>query len=137
MRGPYGHRTVPARKSSMFFISYGVRAGPARVPYGSLRTRKGIDTTRIGKTPARASYLAVQGPFRSLTGPAGAVRGLFTISKPVRGPLAYNACIKTLRAPYGQAKFVRCRTGPVSGRMIFVQNSQGTAREQPLRGPGV
>ena len=31
MRGPYGHRTGPARKSSIFFISYGTRTGPVRV----------------------------------------------------------------------------------------------------------
>ena len=90
MGTPCGARTVPARKSSMFFISYGTRTGPVRDPQrcrtAALRRRKGIDTTRIGKTPARASYLAVRGPYGPLTGPAGAVRGLFTISKPVRGP---------------------------------------------------
>ena len=36
VRCPYGRRTGPARESQMFFISYGARAGPARVPYGSL-----------------------------------------------------------------------------------------------------
>ena len=33
---PCGHRTSPVRESSMFFISYGARAGPAKVPYDSL-----------------------------------------------------------------------------------------------------
>ena len=42
------------------------------------------------------------------------------ISKPVWGPLAYNACIKTLRVPYGKATFVR----PV--------NSPRTARTKPV-----
>ena len=32
VRCPYGHRTDPARESSMFFISYRTRAGPARGP---------------------------------------------------------------------------------------------------------
>ena len=32
---------------------------------------------------------------------------------------------------YGAAR------GPVSGRTIFVQNNLWTAREQPVRGPGV
>ena len=34
---------------------------------------------------------------------------------------------------YGAA---RARTGPVGGRTIFVQNSPGISREQPVRGPG-
>ena len=64
-----------------------------------LRTRKWIDTSRIGKNPARASYLAEQGPYGPLTTPARAVHGLFTISKPVRGPVAYNAL--KLYGPHG------------------------------------
>ena len=59
----------PARESS--FFSY--PTGPVRDPQGCrttpLRTRKGIDKTRIGKNPARVSYLAVR-----------AVHELFTIS---------------------------------------------------------
>ena len=98
----------------MFFISYGTRTGPVRDPQGcytaTLRTRKGIDTTRIGKTRAQASYLAVRGPYRPLMGTAGAVYGLFTIPKPVRGPLVYNALLKLY--------------GPRMGR----QNSHGAAR---------
>ena len=81
----------PARESSMFFISYGTHTGPVRDPQGrrrttSLRTRKGIDTARIDKNPARASYLAVWGPYGPLTVPARAVHGLFRISKSIRGP---------------------------------------------------
>ena len=39
-------------------------------------------------------------PYRVLTGcSVWAVHRLFTISKPIRGPQGYNACIKTLRAP--------------------------------------
>ena len=53
------------------------RKGPA-----PLRTRTGIDTTIIGKNPARASYLAIRG----CTGPLRSPHGLFTIAKPVRGP---------------------------------------------------
>ena len=83
VRCPYGHRAGPARESSRLFVSYGFRAGSVRDSQGCrtapLRTGKVIDTTRIGKNPARASYLAVWGPAR-------AVHGLITISKPVRGP---------------------------------------------------
>ena len=82
VRASYG----PVRESSMFFISYGIRTGPLRDPQGCrtapLRAGKGIDTTRIGKNPARASYLSVRGPYRLFTD----VHGLITISKPVRGP---------------------------------------------------
>ena len=56
------------------------RAMPARGPVldsqrcrtVSLRTRKGIDTSIIGKNLARASYLAVRGPYGPLTGPTRA-----------------------------------------------------------------
>ena len=61
-----GHRTGPARESSMFFISYGIRTGP-----------------------------------------------------------------------YGEAKFVRRRTGPVRAPWVDVRFLFKTAREQPVRGPAV
>ena len=71
VRAPHGNLQC-------FFISYGACTGPVRDPQGCrmapLRTRKGIDTTIIGKNPARASYLTVRGPYGPHTGP----RGLFT-----------------------------------------------------------
>ena len=74
VRASYG----PVRESSMFFISYGTRTGPVRDPQGCrttpLRTRKGIDTTRIGKNPARASYFAVREPYGPRTVPVRAVQ---------------------------------------------------------------
>ena len=77
-RTPRAPRAMPVR------ASYGARTGPVRDPQGCrtgpLRTRKGIDTTIIGRNPARASYLAVRGPYGPRTGPAGAVHGLFMIS---------------------------------------------------------
>ena len=81
--------------------------GPVRDPQGcrtaALRTRKGIDTTRISKTPARASYLAVRAP-----------QGLFT------------GCLQSLN-PYGAHKLIMHALklyGPRTGR----QNSYGAAR---------
>ena len=71
-----------------------------------LRTRKGIDTTRIGKNAARASYLAVRG----LRSP----HGLFT------GSLVFQN-------PYGTRKLILHALklyGPRTGR----QNSYGAAR---------
>ena len=92
-RTPRVPRAVPVRSSygprtGIFNVFHHLRDpyGPVREPQGCrtapLRTRKGIDTTIIGKNPARASYLAARCPY----GPARAVRGLFTISKPVREP---------------------------------------------------
>ena len=133
---PCGHRTGPVRESSMFFISYGTRTGPVRDPQGCrtapLRTRKGIDTTRIGKNPARASYFAVRGR----TGPVRGPHGLFT------------GCLKSLN-PYGARKLIMHALklyGPRTGR----QNSYGAARgpcgprewtydfcsKQPVNSPG-
>ena len=107
MGTPCGHRTGPARKPSMFFISFGTRTGPVRDPQGcrtaALRTRKGIDSTRIGKTPARASYLAARAP-----------QGLFT------------GCLQSLN-PCGARKLIMHGLklyGPRTGR----QNSYGVAR---------
>ena len=138
VRCRYGHRAGPARESSRFFISYGTHTGPARDPQGCrtapLRTRKGIDTTRVGKIPHGCRIWSCYG---ARTVPTRAVHGLFTICKPVRGPKTYNACIKTLRAPYGEAKSERRRTGPVQTPWVDVRLLLKTTREQPVRGPGV
>ena len=89
-RIPWVPRSMPARESSMFFISYGTRTGhvcdPQRCRKAPLRTCKGIDTTKIGKIPHGRRILAVRDPHGPLTVPARAVHGLFTISKPVWGP---------------------------------------------------
>ena len=84
---PTRHRTGPARESSMLFIFYGTHTRPVRDPQGCrtapLRTRKGIDTTIIGKNPARASYLAVRAPHGPRTGCSRAVYNLKTRTGPV------------------------------------------------------
>ena len=107
--------------------------GSIRGPYG---TRKGAPCGQVRELTQPELAKIPHGrriwPYGARTGPARAVHGLITISKPVRGPHSYNACIKTLRAPYGEAKFVRRRTGPVDIRFLFK-----TAHEQPVRGPGV
>ena len=98
----------------MFIITYGTRTGPVRDPQGwrtaPLRTRKGIDPTIIGKNPARASYLAVRGPY----GPLRPPHGLFT------------GCLQYLN-PYGARRLIMHAFklyGPRTGR----QNSYGAAR---------
>ena len=76
-RTPRIPRAAPVQEFSMFFISYGARMGPMRDPQGCraapLRTRKGIDINIIGKNPARASYLAIRGPYEPRTGCSRAV----------------------------------------------------------------
>ena len=137
MRGPCGHRMGPARKSSMFFISYGTRTGPCRTRKGAVRQPyrhvRELTQPELAKLPHGRRIW----PYGALTGPTGAVHGLFTICKHVRGPLAYSACIKTLRAPYGEAKFVLRHTGPMRVPWMDVRFLFKTAREQPVRGPGV
>ena len=110
VRCPCGRRTGLARESQMFFISYGIRTGPVRDPQGCraapLRARKGIDTTRIWKNAAWASYVAVRGPY----GP----RALFT------------GCLWYLN-PNGARELIMHALklyGPRTGR----QNSYGAAR---------
>ena len=124
MRCPCGHRTSPAQESSMFFISYRTRVWPARVPWHNHNWQK----SRTG---------VVSWPYGARTGPLRSPHGLFTISKPVWDPSVYNACIKTLQAPYGEAKFILHRTGPVRAPWVDVQFLFKTAREQPIRAPGV
>ena len=86
VRAPYGPRTGIFNAFHILWDPYGARAWPARCRTAPLRTHKGIDTMIIGKNPAQASYLAVRRRYGPLTVPARAVHGLFTISKPVRGP---------------------------------------------------
>ena len=75
-----------ARESPMFFISYRTHMGPVQDLQGvpCVQTCKAINTIKICKNPARASYVAVRGPYGPLMVPAQAVHGLFKISKPVR-----------------------------------------------------
>ena len=105
MGTPCGARTVPARKSPMFFISYRARAGPGT----------GVVFGRTG--PVRAPQGLFMGCLQSLN---------------LYG--ARNLIMHALKL-YGEAKFVRRRTGQapwVDVRFLFK-----TAREQPVRGPGV
>ena len=111
---------MPARQShgprTIIFNVFNILREPCgnvRDPQGCrttpLRTRKGIETTRIGKIPARASYMAVRGPYEPLTDP----HGLFT------GCLQYQI-------PFGARKLIMHALklyGPRTGR----QNSYGTA----------
>ena len=126
MRCPYGHRTGPAREFSMFFTFYGTHTGPMYDPQGCrtapLWTRKRIDTNRIGKNPARASYLAAQSLHRLFTG------CLWFLN-------LYGACKLIMHA----LKLYGPRTGRQNSYGACADSMSGgtTAWEQPVWGPGV
>ena len=133
---PYGSRTGPAWESQMFFISYGIRTVPMQDLQGwrkaPLPACKRIDTTRICKNPAWASYVVVRGQYGPPVGSAQVVHRVFMISKPVRGRKLIMHALKL----YGEAKFVRRRTSPIQAPWVDVQFLFKTAREQPGNNPG-
>ena len=107
LRTPWVPRAGIVRAPHGNLQCFSYPSGPVRDPQGcrtaALRTRKGIDTTRIGKTPARASYLAARAP-----------QGLFT------GCLqSLNLCGARKLIMHGLKLY-----GPRTGR----QNSHGVAR---------
>ena len=103
----------------------GVRAGPARVPYGTL-------TDVCGNWHNQNWQKSRTGVVFVSTRP---VHGLIAIYKHVRGPQAYNACIKNLRSLYDEAKFVRGSTGPTRTPWVAVRFLFKTVREQPGNSP--
>ena len=114
VRALYG----PPKGIFNFFISYGTRTRPVRDQQGCRTTFLrvlGIDTTRIYKNPAWASYLAV----RATYGPR-------TVCLGYQNPYgAYNLMMHALKL-YGPRTGRQNSYGaacPVSGRTIFVQNS--------------
>ena len=124
VQAPYGNLQCFSYPTGPVWDPQGCRTAP-------LRTRKGIDTTRIGKNPARASYFAVRGPC-----PVRFPHGMFT------------GCLKSLN-PYGARKLIMHALklyGPRTGR----QSSYGAARgpcgprewtydfcsKQPVNSPG-
>ena len=70
MRCPFGHRMGIFNVFHIIRDPYGARVGI------SIRTRKGIDTTKIGKNPTRVSYLAAWGPDAPYSPHAGCLRSL-------------------------------------------------------------
>ena len=121
-RCPCGHRAGPVREPSMFFISYGTRTGPVRDPQGCrtapLRTRKGINSARIGKIQHGRRIW----PYGSRTGHLRLSHGLFT------------GCLTSLN-PY-EARKLKMHALKLCGPRTGRQNSYGTARARagPVRG---
>ena len=121
--GPVRFDTTPYGNSQCF--SY--LTVPAWAPCGTCKSREGIDTTRICKIPARPSYVAVRGPTVPLSATARAVRGLFTISKPVRARKLTMHASKLYGSRTGtQNSYGAARSPWVDVRFLFK-----TAREQP------
>ena len=112
VRASYGPRTGISNIFQILRGPWGTRKAP-------LWTSMGIDTTRICVVYGR-------------TGPLRPQHGLFTGCVWSLNPYgARKHMMPTVRAPYGEATFVRRRTVPVSGRTMFVQNSPGTAHTVP------
>ena len=105
VRCPYGRRTGPAWESSMFFVSYGTRAEPTRVPCGTLT----IDTSRNCKNTGSFMW-----PHGSRTGPLHSPHGLFT------------GCLRSLNS-YGARKLIMYAL-KLYGPRTWGQNSYCAAR---------
>ena len=128
-RTPQVPRAVPVRASygprtgifNVFHILRGpcvTRKGAVRCPCGHARE---LPQPELAKIPHGHRIW----PYGAGTGPLRHRHGLFT------------GCLRSLN-PYGARKLImHALKLYVSGRTIFVQNSPGTARQQPVRGPGV
>ena len=113
VRCPYGHRTGPARESSMFFIPYGTRKGPCGTRKGTVRHTYGHARELIQPELTKIPHGRRIWPYGTRTGPLQSPHGLFT------GCLGYQN-------PYGARKLIMHALtlyGPRTGR----QNSYGAA----------
>ena len=109
------------------------RKGAVRRPYGHARE---LTQPRLAKIP----HVRRIWPYGALTGPLRSPHGLFTGCLHDQNPYGTRKLIMhalKLRAPYGEAKLVRRRTGPVWAPWVDVRFWFKTAREQPVQGPGV
>ena len=95
--------------------------GPVRVPCVT------HDTSRMGKIPAPASYLAARGPYGPLTVHARAVHGLFTISKPVRDRKLIMHALKLYEPRMGRQHSYGAGTS---------EWTYGLCSKQPVHSPG-
>ena len=134
MRCPWGHRTG-------IFNVFHILRGPCMTrkcavgrPYGHARE---LSQPELAKLPHGRRIW----PYGSRTGPLRSPHGLFTGC--LRSPNPYGArelimhALKLYRPRTGRLKFVRRRTGPVRAPWVDVRFLCKTAREQPVRGPGV
>ena len=120
---------APAQESLMFFISYGARAWPARVLYGALTDMWGNWHNHNWQKSRTGLIYGCTGPLRS---PHGLFTGCLQSQNPYRARKLIMHALKLYR-PHtgGKIRTASHGAGPVSGCMIFVQNSPGTARAGP------
>ena len=133
-RTPWVPRAMPVRASygprkGIFHVFHILRDpyGPVRDPQGRrmtpFRTRKVIDTARIDKNPARASYLAVRSP-----------HGLFMGCLGYQNPYGARKLIMHASKLYGPRTGRQNSYGAARGPWVDVRFLFKTAREQPVRG---
>ena len=79
VRWPYGNLQCFSYPTGPVRGPCGTRKGAVRQPYGHVRE---LTQPELAKLPHGRRIW----PYGARAGPAGAVHGLFTISKPVRGP---------------------------------------------------
>ena len=126
MQCPYGRHTGPPQGNIQCFSN---PTGPVGDPQGTLMNTYG---NRHNQNLRRIW------PYGAHAGPLRPPHGLFTgcvWSLNLYG--ARRLITPILRAPYGEATFVRRRTGPVRAPWVDVPFLFKTAWEQPIRGPGV
>ena len=107
VRGPEGYRTAP------------------------LRTRNGIDKTRICKNPARTSHVAV----RARMGPLRPPHRLFMGCLWYLNPYGDRKLLMYALKLYGPVRGGKIRTAPHGAPWVDVQFFVKTAREQPVSSP--
>ena len=118
---PYG-----ARKLIMHALKfYGPHKG-RQISYGAARA-PWVDARFLFKT-AREQPVRGAGVWCDWGIRVGSRTGCLRYLNPYGVRKRIMHAFKTQRDPYGEAKFVRCRTGPGDRRKIFVKNSSWTAR---------
>ena len=115
----------------------GTLQGAVRQPYGHVRELTRPELAKLPHWRRIRPYGARTGSLRS---PHGLFLGFLRTLNPYGARKLIMHALKLYRPRTGrQIRTARhgASAGPVTGRTIFVQNSPGTGREQPVRGPGV
>ena len=133
VRASYGHRKGIFNVFHILRGPCGTRKGAVRHPYGHVRELIQPELTKLPH--GRRIW-----PFGARTGPLWSPHRLFTGYLGSENPYGARKLImhalKTA-GPAREGKFVRRRTGPVRAPWVDVRFLFKTAREQPVRGPGV
>ena len=126
VRAPYGNLQCFSYPTGPVRGPCGTRKGAVRRPYGHARELTQPELAKIPHGRRILPYGAVRGP-----------HGLFTGCLKSLNPYGAHKLIMHALKLYGPRTGRQNSYGAARGRTIFVQNSLWTAREQPVRGPGV